>query len=396
MTTTSSQLLTPPTKDEIVQLVIDELASLGYPADAWQVGSVHRNLIEAFSKMYEQSGYALLDLAAARYNDTATGPYLTKLSKSHFNHDRKLATPTRGYLRLTSAATAPSAYTIDMGANQIIVKDAIHGYTYRNVTGGTLNIGSTLDVEILAETPASNRDVAHDTITTMVTGLAGVTCNNPVRDSGSWIIINGSDIERDVALRERNRLKVTTFAISAPPAKAYEYHALNGSTSVTRAFCDDSNPRGTNTFDLYVAGASGPVSTTVLTQVDDYIRGNTDGVGRLGINANMLVKTASSAPVPIGGQIYIASSKNTTENQNAISTRVIEIFQDLPIGGLLLPGFEAGVVPYGATLQAISDNGKAGIYSVSLVGFSADIPLTKSQVAVPSFTGFTFVSVKDI
>lgn len=391
MTASVEQLVTIPTKDEVLQTLIDGLDGLGFQASSWQSGSEQRTLVEVFAQTYVTLATNQVDIAKSGFSVDAVGGWLTILSKSLYDNDRQGAQTTQGTVVLTADATAPGPFTIDTTTNQKIFADSVNGYLYRNITGGTLNAGGTLEVTVQADVAASNRDVANNTITNMVTPLPGVTANNPaIVGSTTWIMRYGADDESDIELHTRNVTKWPTLSPDSPEA-AYRNWATTADTTVTRASLKDNNPRGPGTTDLILAGANGAVGASVITAVDNYIQGVTDGKRRRGLNVDLLVKSATNLIVNISGTIYILSQYHTPELEDTIEDKIDEFFKAIPIGGTKTSTSVPGKVIFGNLVKTIVTAG-TGIVSVNLGDPTGDVDLLESQVAIPNIS-FIYESV---
>ena len=379
------QLLTPVTNAEALQNIIDTLDGLGFDASSWGPTSRQRALIEVWARQNAAFSSDIVNIAKGGFLDLAEGGWLTILAKSAFDVDQQLASKTQGKLLMT-CASGSGPYTIDTGANQIVVADTANGYVYRNITGGTLSSGSTLEVTIEAEVAGASRDVASNTITDLRKTLVGVTVNNPIPDGETtWITTNGADDETASELIIRCRAKWATLSGLAPGA-AYEFHALTASTSVNRAYVDDQNPRGNSSIDVYLAGTSGEVGSDVISAVDTYIRD-----GRKPNHVSLLVKSATARPIAVASTIYIESAYNTATNQATIATAIADFFKAVPVSGVKTSTLDPGVVSYALLMKAIS-NSHSKIINLTLSSPSADVALLTGEVAIPVQT-LAFVGV---
>jgi uncharacterized phage protein gp47/JayE len=389
MALTVAQLLTPITEDQATTTILDILTSLGFAGTSWQSGSMQLNMVKTLARLVSSFSETIATITQGGFNDEATGGWLTLLSKSHYDNDRIAADFTEGQVLLTSAPTAPSSYTIV--ASQLVVADSIHGYTYRNTTGGTLVPGGTLTLDFIAETAGIARDVTVGTITIMKTPLAGVTCLNPaITGSSTWITSNGADEESDESLRSRNRTKWATLAPN-PPGEAYEYYTRQADPSVTRVYVDTDNPRGPGTLDVWIAGANGPLSPGTISDIEDYMDGTTDGIPRIGTLHDAQFASAIQYDQAVSGVIYILAAYNTTANQDVIKAAITAAFRAIPIGGVKTPDSLVGKIPIGSIYQAILPN--TGVLNWVPTAPTADVPLPSNSVAVPSTTGLSFQSV---
>ena len=382
MALTLQQLLTPVTEEEAVQTLLDWLTGLGFSASSWQSGSRQRTFVQIAARMWQTLSNATVpNIAKGGFNELATGLWLKIFSESHYDNTPTAAVTTQGTVSLIASAQAPGPTAI--GASALVFKDSVNGFTYRNRFAFTLTPASTHQVEVEAEVAASNRDVATNTITVMETPIAGCSVTNPALGvTGTWITRNGADAESDSSLQGRNRSKWGTLGIA--PGVAYEYYAKQGHESVRRVWVDATNPQGPGTVDVYIAGDSGSLVPSIVTAVQDYLDGTTDGFDRTATTATLEVKSATDATVIIVAAVYILKQQNTAANQALITKSIQDYFKTVPVGGVRDADLNPGVVPIGGLYAAIIQN--SGVQNVSFSSPSGDYPLLKSEVAVPSIT----------
>lgn len=393
------QLFDPVTKDEALETILDLLDSVGFNATSWQAGSFERTFTEMLAELF--ADHTVTDVAIARtgFNEEATGDGLTLLSKSHYDNERNEAGETEGLVTLTASADAPGPFTIN--ASDMVGSDKDNGFTYRNITAGTLVAGGTLQLTVKAEVAGASRNVPNDKITILQTPLQGVTINNPDPGSLTWITQDGVDKEQDPALRERNRTKWATLSLFAPDA-AYINFAREANVAVTKVLVDAQNPRGPGTIDVFIAGDSGSLSPTVVQQVQDFILGDDDGdgipdVGRAPVEVTRdgLLKTISATNFPqtISGLVTLEASKAGVTKQAEIEAAVDAFFKDAvesPIGGRVLTEGGTGAIRLGRLQRVI--NAIDGVLNWAPTAPTADVPLTTSQVAVPTIS-LTYASL---
>jgi phage-related baseplate assembly protein len=381
MALTFAQLTQVVTKDEALQTLIDQATALGFNTTSWQSGSTPRTMLEVFVYVYAAASVVVSGIASGGLNSTAEGDWLSLLASSHYKNTRRAAVTTQGTMVLACSALA-GPYTITAG--QLVVADTATGQTFRNqAAGGSLTSGGTLSLVFEAETAGAAGDIATGATLELKTPLAGVTVTNPVGGSvDSWISRNGADAETDAQLRERNETKWATLGVG--PGMAYAHHALTASASVKRVSVDDSNPRGPGTIDLYIAGDSGALAGTIVTAVDDYLDGTTDGVDRVNSSADLLVQSATALSVPVTASVYVIKQYNTAATQTAVSTAISNYFKALPIGGTTLTAGGQGAVRIGGLYSAIL--AITGVQNVVFAAPTADVNVDIDEVAVPTIT----------
>lgn len=365
-----AQLLTPVSKAEALQWLIDQLGALGFNASSWQSGGIRRTMLEAFATGGADLTIAVRIMTEAGFNALATGALLTAHAKSWYDNDKIAAVRTRGPLRLTTAAGS-GPYTITVG--QLVVKDATNGYTYRNVTSGTLTGGSVNDTIIFeAEVAGSSRNVGTNTITVLATPLAGVTVTNPVITGSTWYTTAGADEESDVALRLRNVTKWALFALGRP-ADAYKNMALSVA-GVTRVTVDQTNSTGVGFTDCYLAGPTATASAQNVIDVQALY------TAYEAASATTTAYAATAKTVNVVGQVYIDAAKNTTAGREAVRQAIRDYINGLDIGGVILPPATTGVVPKSELIGAATS--APGVRSFPMTSPNSDTALLVNEVAV--------------
>jgi uncharacterized phage protein gp47/JayE len=365
MALTLAQLLTPSTEAESLQTILDILDGFGFSATSWQSGGLARTLCQMVAKFHSDFTTERVTLAEGRYNDTATGGFLTLLSTSQWNNDRIPALTTQTNV-LLSDPNSVGPYTITLG--QLVGVDP-GGNTYRNTTAGTILVGGTLTLQFDAEVAGS---ASVPTTIDLATPLAGITATVVTP-----IIRQGSDEETDDTLRVRNSTKWSTLAY-AGPADAYISWALAADPHVTRAYVDDLNPRGPGTIDLYCAGATGGVDSSVPVNVSNYIEGAVDGIVRRPLGSNLQVFSATTTTVSIVATLYVSSSYSTATVKTNVQNAITTMMSLLPVGG---SGGKVTLAALYSTAMQVS-----GVVNMNITTPSADVTVGATAVPVPSFS----------
>lgn len=382
MALTLEQLRATVTKDEALAVLLSELNTLGFPTTSWQSGSLPLTLLELFADRERRLSEVVSALAELAFNSLSTGNALTLFSSSHYDNARAPAVRTRGTVKLTAVPTA-GPYVIAVG--QLVVADVTDGFTYRNLTGGTIPLGGTLDLTFEAEVAGAARNVPNNSITVFLTPLAGVTVSNPpVPPSSTWITQNGVDEESDAALRIRNLTKWATLSI-ASPKDAYVNIARQASAAIARVEIDDQNPQGPGSTDVYIAGAtgvSGVAEVAAAQALLDQKRPVTNLVRVLAAVAQVQDFTAT---------IHVVAALNTPTKQTEIQQALRDYINGLPISGTFLPAAPNGVAVFSEMVGALT--AVVGVERVSLTTPAADVAIAMHRVMTVGVLAFTFVSV---
>lgn len=183
MAVTPADILSPATSDEIRQELIERLQAIpANPIDDWEPGGVARTLVElervADEDLIQQ---AIPDTLGSAAPDLASSAYLTTLAAQLFSRTRTPAVAAVQTMTLTCDGSH-GPYTITAGQ---LWFQAASGTRWVNTTGGTLNTGSTLAIQIQAEGPGAKYNDPPGTIRTMLTSLEGVTAVNVAADFGT-------------------------------------------------------------------------------------------------------------------------------------------------------------------------------------------------------------------
>jgi Baseplate J-like protein len=180
---TPTDILLPPTSDEIKQSLIEGLQVIpGNPIDDWHSGGVTRTVVElerlTDEDLMQAALPAMLGQAAVDFPGT-TSPWLT-LSAAQLYSRTRVAAVTAVQTETLTCDGSHGPYTITAG--QLWFRSATTGNRWVNTTGGTLNTSGTLAIQIQAEGPGATYNDPAGTIRTMLIPLAGVTAVNTATD----------------------------------------------------------------------------------------------------------------------------------------------------------------------------------------------------------------------
>lgn len=375
---TLAQLRATVTLEDVTDDVLTTLDALGFAATSWQEGSVARTIVTACA----YTTYALRQFVSAVsyqvYNDDAEADMLEALSESHYDNTRTVDTETAGTVVLTGAAVGPP-HTISAG--EIVVSDGT--YTFRNATGGTVPASGTLSITVEAETAGTDSNVANGTITTMVTPLAGVTCNNPDPGSGTWITTLGVDGETDAALRLRNSAKWSSLSTVEAISDRYEYIARTV-VSNCRVKVDDSNPSGPGTLTVYLAASDGAASGAQVTLVDNAIDAAHFG-------GTHTTTAATSDTLTITATVYYDPSYTSSVVQAATEAAITAYVNAAPIGGYDFSPGPSQIIDRDGLLDVM--RGVAGVKKITMSSPSSDFSVSSAyHVVVEGSHSLTFTA----
>lgn len=374
---TLAELLTPRTRQQWRDLLLNELRDAGFAVGLAPSGDNRRNVVEFFAAGLAKVDEVVGKVAAGAFLETALGDWLDLRARSGFDVEPKAATLTVGTVRLTCAATA-GPYVITPG--QVWVGRAAAGATparrYQNTTGGTLPSGGTLSVQVSAEAPGSAYNLGNGQINQVFSGLPGVSVTN----LGIWITTPGTDKEAPEPLRQRARSRWGTQGRGAND-DAYFYLATTASAEVTRGRVT-TNP-GDGTLVLYLAGPSGGVSAGAVSAVQRDI----DKARPLTDRPN--ARSATNTPVVVQGTVYVRAAQLAAV-QLAVERERLAMQAELDIGA------PVDLAELHAVLRRPRDaNGLVvpGVTDVDLTSPTGDTTIASTAVAVLDFSALAWVSV---
>lgn len=335
---------------------------------SWQPGSTGLTLLETDAQVTEDVYTLARVIAAGGLLDYATDDWLDLLGENLYNLSRLQGSFTKGSLVLTDTT---GAGPFVQAAGSLWARSA-SGLLYFNAAALTIPQNSNVTATFQAEQVGQRFNVGNATITTLVTALAGVTVNNPNPGSGTWITVQGADVESDALYRSRCKARWGTLG-TGPTAEVYDLWARTASTEVTRTTVRPS-PTVPGEVEVFLAGPSGPVSGGAETDVDDYIQ------PRVSLTNTVLVDSATAHPVTVTAAVYVRAG---FETQAAIecAANLDALFTALPVGGTL---YLSNII------EELSL--PTGVRNVTVAAPVADVVLTALEVATLT-QNLTFTTV---
>ena len=379
---TLEQLITPVTEDEALETSLTTLEQLGFNATSWQPGAMQLTLLRLFCKTWSALTTLIANIAAGGFTSLATSSWLTLLARYVYDTERLEAQPTIGEILLTSSAGAPIHTWL---AGDLIIADAASGSTtartWTCTEGGTLGPSSTISIEFKADVPGSDSNIAPGTTLYLWTPLVGITVTNPalLPSSNTWITTPGEDEESDPRLAARclGRWERLTYGNTEGAYRGWALEALPALQRVAVA----SAP-GDGTVTIIGATSLGALSGAQETEIEDYINGVTDGVGRRPINDIVTVQSAVTVTTPALTITAYVLPDEAAATDARIQTALLDYFGSLPIGGTKLNGSQ-GYVLFSQINKLCQE--QEGIKSIGL-SIAADIALNSDEIYIPAIT----------
>ena len=381
MPLTLEQLRTVITRDQALQVIIDELEALGFNGTSWQSGSVQLTVLTGVAEVWRQVSLMVNAVSEMAFNATSAATALTTFSDSQYDNQRITSIATEGLIKLTGGAVGPP-YVVNIG--DLTAIDNVNGYTYRNITGDTIPVSGPVSLTFQAETPGAQGNVANNTIDELTTPLVGVTIDNPDPGPGTWITTLGIDVEADETLRTRNTSKWASLSYAAP-AEAYVFFALTADSDVIRVTVDDTNPRGAGTIDVYIARAAGVAVGADVTTVQAFFD------GRRPVTADPEAIAATAQSQALTATIHVTTALHDGAKEAEIEAAGTAYINSLDISGEVLPSGTQGYMIFSELIQAVSD--VVGVRRVNFTTPAADVAITAYSVMTTGAITFTYIDI---
>ncbi len=360
--------------DEAKQEILGWLDVLGFTVTSWQEGSIPLYCTEVGAALYSRLSLLAVFLKEMAFNATSIGDALTNFSYSHYKNTRAGSIAAQRAITLTCSATE-GPHTINLG--DVVSSDAAGSATFRNVDGLSVvypySLGSGTSKTFLfeAEVSGTGGNLANNTVTTLVTTLAGVTITLDTLNR------SGVDAESDTRLRLRNETRWDAQSEFEKTADACKNIALNASAAIISVGVDDENPRGAGTFDVYLAGldatAGGSDITAAQAAFDLRVMGSSS------TPATCLCLASPEASLSITGTVYFNPNFTAAEVEAAVESSLVALVRSVPIGGFDYSPGPSAKVPINDIENAIKSttiNGVAVIKTVVLSVPAADFAVT--------------------
>lgn len=376
------QLLAPVSATAFRQGLVNNLKTLGVPADQWRAGGIASSLLTVVSMTLAGLSSGLTTILQGFFLPTATGSTLQLLAFYVYGITAPAATFASGRLVLTNSGGG--VYSVGVG--QYTALNPVTGVTYTNTVAFNLGaVGSataTASVPVSANVQGSAGNAAPNTITQQVTTLLGVSITNPAS-------LIGIDPISDDALRTLCLNSLGARSVRGPRT-AYAYAiqiavnpVTNSPVNINRWQISSSSHTGTVT--VIVASPSGGADSNDVAGVVTSIEANArpDAV---------TVTVSSATPLNYSPTLNVTAIAgvgiSTTTIAAAIQAQLGVFFENYPIGGVTATDdtgtstglFLSGV--YGAVALGCAQAGA----TLAAVQGATDLTLTSTEVAVNATT----------
>jgi hypothetical protein len=360
-------LIVPTTEDQVFEIFLTELETLGIPARSWRQGGVARTILRVVAKAYAAFAVLMANAVRAGFLETASGAWLTLLAYYVFGVTRRPATFATGILTISN--TGGGVFEWQPGELRALWTDEKKAYT--NQDHVILNPSDVLNIAIIAVEQGAASSAPPGAITSLETTFLNVTVTNAEA-------VVGSDEESDVDLRLACRNKLGAISVRGPRG-AYAY-AVRAATrgdgtpvDINRISISPSSSTGVVT--VYVASPTGTPTPTDI----DYVKASIEDIARPdSVTANVLPVTE----VPFARTLTVWARRTdgvSAADIKALVERalVVEI-ASYPIGGIPKPPSTTGYL-YSDFVSGVAKGAHASIYDID--GAGSDFALAPGQVA---------------
>ena len=338
----------------------------------FNVGSVIRTLVEVIGSAIADLGELTLAALKAGFLATATG-YWLDLKAREFGVTRHPAKRTEGIVFFVRAVPRDENITIPAGTIVSTLKDPDgKAYRYSTLTEVVLVAGtSEIAAPIIAQSAGAAYNVGPGSIKKTVIHLRGV---DSVENRSDWITSEGTDLETDESLRRRAFLAWEELT-QGSTERAYISWALSDAR-VTSAFVNSHHPRGQGTVNIYILGAGGMPSPSLIDDVQETIDANRP------LCSDALVLAPESRDVVVDLAITPKRYFVTSEIEAEVRKRLEGYFN--PQGDPAYPWIE----PLGVGKKVVFNQlveivmSVNGVYDVLLSSPTGDIEIDTDQLPV--------------
>lgn len=360
-------------QDDAEQAVLDDLDSVGFSATSWQPFSIARLTVSLSGEIKaELSKVAVVYKKAFNISTAAeAGDEAVEATASGFyNVTKNKAQAAQYYVTFTVDATA-GPYTINVGD---LVISGPTSDTYRLVDiispspfplvmtgGGTYTLG--FEAEVAGARANIANAISSDQVRMqLVTTLAGVSI--------AWYTLqrSGVDDESSDRIVERCQLQWSLLTGKNLIDDAVKALCLAASATIIDAAVDSTNPRGVDTYDVYLSGLDSTASDSDVAAAQAVLT-------RYEFNKSAaLVKKAPVVTLNVAGTIYY-SGIDAASLRAAVDAALLEFVRSIPPGGQKFDPYITGVVRLDLLEGAIKGalvNGVAYVRTVTLTDPAAE------------------------
>lgn len=327
---TLAELRKPLTYAEGLAFILDLLQLQGFDTTGWQEGRIQKSMVTTFAMLTSELSEGAAYAANAGSSEYAEDVALTIYSKQRYANDRQEAIATVGPITLTNVSSTP--YTLQPGELLFATAQGVEFTLASALTlaGGTVAVPSTSTPTVRCTVRGAIGNVGANTITRMLTPLAGVTATNV---GNPWYTTAGQDAELDESLREANSTKWATLTAEYP---VDTYQSIARVAGAPKSRVDATNPRGPGTVDVYCAGQTSALSTPTLTAVQVAFAARTFYTSTsypAPTDSRVKVLPAGTFPLNVTAHIFRRSDVDDATMIARVNSALTAYIVETPIGG---------------------------------------------------------------
>lgn len=358
-------LIEAPDREALQAKLFEFLRLSGFPTPSWHRFSILRHAAENEPLLVEDLWQRATEIASGGFTSLAVGGWLDLIAENFYTDARKPAVATAGKIVL-SDPNSVGPTTINANAVTVSTPDQLLRFVV--TSSGTITAGGSLTVNVRAESAGAKFNVANGAIDTLVTSLPGITVSNPAQvASGTWIDVQGADIESDGELATRLQAKWGTLGTCANDS-SYRYYALNSSSEVRRCIAFSPVPGSVR---VVVGGTAGPVSSAALALATAAI----EGMRPLAVTVQTVNATANTQPVI--ATLHMATGADGASALARAQANVLAYAASLDIGA---------TVSFEKVVEALVSPPGVRDVTIQTGSITGDVVQTSEQIFVPTIT----------
>lgn len=372
------KLTTPKTEDEVMaEFLLPTLQRLGFPVTSWQNGDPTLTELRAFATAYAYMTQMLAEYTVNRHNETASGDYLKRISRSEFDNTPKESVATRRLINCTLAA-GEASFTPGIG-ELVVAWNADTSLTYRSVESKQITAGATVSILCECEIPGEiGNSPSIGEITELVTTYAGLTCVDTATS------VSGTEEEDPDVLRNRNKSKWATLSLENT-VEAISNVVTTAVTGVTFVKIDDTNPRGAGTVDIHCSGSA------AVSGTDDVLAAQAAARARY-FNPDPRIQAFAATAQTFNptGAVLCDPSIGITQTRANVEAALLALVRSSPIGGRSYTNGSSHVLLFSDYIDAVKDAAGVVGFTTAMTG---NIAIgTFSKLVPPSAWALTYAT----
>jgi hypothetical protein len=323
---TLDELLAGKKSDAILERELELVQAKGLPTTDYFSGATGRSMLEVNASVTEDVYESVKRIAKWGTLSENEDDWLDARIFDEYRLERNPATFAKHQCVLSCAAGF-GPYTINPNTLWATTpgqpEDA---KAFSVLTGGVLNDGGTLTLEVIAEHSGAAYNVAPNSITILRTPLPGVSINNPpIPIVNTSLLVTAQNRESDQEYIRRARLSRAVIGAGRTD-DLYEYWARTARPEVKQVKVYSEHPRGQGTVDIVIHGDD-VLTAGIVADVNAFIQLRKPG------HADVLVSAATVILEPVVAALSVKAGYQTQANA-AILENLLKLARAVGIGGI--------------------------------------------------------------